>query len=105
MTKPIGYYTSVMPGDGSYLDELQEEYGSTFERMPRTLKAHLLVEIAKSLLTAEVSITGTIQADIELQSKEEIAQNIYRSVPIKEQIGWAEAIINQLKAPRGEEHE
>ncbi len=31
MSNPLGYYTSVMPGDGSYLDALQQEFGSEFE--------------------------------------------------------------------------
>ena len=103
--KPIGFYTSVMPQDGSYLNSLQEEYGSTFEKMPRTLKAALLLEIAENLYVVEEKMAGCFTATwgTDLAKQEAIAEEIYRRVTINEQMGLAEAIINQLKQPRGQQ--
>ncbi|WP_267923092.1 hypothetical protein [Nostoc mirabile] len=33
MSKPIGFFTSYTINDGSLVESLQEEYGSTFELM------------------------------------------------------------------------
>ena len=100
MTKPIGFYTSAMPQDGSYLDELQEKYGSTFADMPRTLKAALLMKVAENLLSAEVAITGSMVSQGELADLHAISAKVYRRVTIREQLGLAEAIVNQLKTRR-----
>lgn len=100
MTKPIGFYTSVMPDDGSYLDELQEQYGSTFADMPRTLKAALLMKVAENLLATEVQMSGTLVSNGELADLLPISAEIYRRLTIREQLGLAEAIVNQLKQRR-----
>ncbi|MEA5626609.1 hypothetical protein [Nostoc sp. UHCC 0251] len=33
MSKPLGYYTSYTPGDGSVLDELDDMFGSNLEKL------------------------------------------------------------------------
>ncbi|MBW4635402.1 MAG: hypothetical protein KME30_26965 [Iphinoe sp. HA4291-MV1] len=86
-----------MPDDGSYIDELQQQYGSTFATMPRTLKAALLVKLAENLLSTEIKMAGYAVAEHEMNALQPIADNIYRRVTIGEQLGLAEAIVNQLK--------
>lgn len=100
MVKPIGFYASVMPQDESYLDEMQEKYGSTFADMPRTLKAALLMKVAENLLATEVQMSGTMIAQGELAELHNISTEIHRCVTISEQLGLAEAIVNQLKERR-----
>ena len=46
MSKPVGHFTSYIIGDGSLLESLQEEYGSTFERMTKREKLFLISAIA-----------------------------------------------------------
>ncbi|MEH2316178.1 hypothetical protein [Nostoc sp.] len=46
MSKPIGHFTSYTPNDGSLLDSLQEEYGSTFELITEREKLFLISAIA-----------------------------------------------------------
>ena len=58
MSKPIGYFTSTMPGDGSYLDDLQSLYGSTFEKLGRTEKLLILESVVKNLIQAETAAHG-----------------------------------------------
>ncbi|MEH2139916.1 hypothetical protein [Nostoc sp.] len=41
MSKPLGYYTSYLPGDGSVLDELDDMFGSNLEKL--TLKDKLFL--------------------------------------------------------------
>jgi hypothetical protein len=98
--RPLGFYTSAMPQDGSYLDEMQEKYGSTFADMPRTLKAALLMKVAENLLATEVQITGSMVSQGELADLHTISTEVYRRVTIREQLGLAEAIVNQLKQRR-----
>ncbi|WGV23690.1 hypothetical protein [Halotia branconii] len=49
MTQPIGYWTNYTPGDGSYLETLQERYGSRFEEMTKREKLSLIVALASHL--------------------------------------------------------
>ncbi len=49
MTKPVGYYTSYSFGDGSLLEQLQEEYGSTFQKISEREKFLLIQSLATEL--------------------------------------------------------
>lgn len=100
MSKPLGFYTSAMPNDGSYLDEMQSKYGSTLADMPRTLKAALLMKLAENLLSTEIQLAGTMVSQGELSELHTISAEVYHRVTISEQLGLAEAIVNQLKQRR-----
>lgn len=100
MSKPIGYFTSTMPGDGSYLDELQSLYGSTFERLGRTEKLLILESVVKNLLEAEAAAHGVKSTREAMTLASSITPGIRESVKLTEQIGLAEALINQLKYQR-----
>jgi hypothetical protein len=87
MNKPIGYFTSTMPGDGSYLDELQQQYGSTFEHLNKVEKLLLLQNIAQTLLASAQALSTVLP----------IIQGLYKRVTLADLLGLAEALVNQLK--------
>ncbi|MBE9209772.1 hypothetical protein IQ244_25410 [Nostoc sp. LEGE 06077] len=98
--KPIGYFTSTMPGDNSYLDELQQQYGSTFEQLGKVEKLLLLHGVVQNLLSAEINVQGGSAAVEALSTVSPIVQGIHKRVKIGEHLGLAEALINQLKYQR-----
>ncbi|WP_375493783.1 hypothetical protein [uncultured Nostoc sp.] len=100
MSKPIGYFTSAMPGDGSYLDELQQQYGSTFEQLSKIEKLLLLHGVVQNLLSAEINLQGSSVAAAAVSTVSLIAQSINKRVTLGEHLGLAEALINQLKYQR-----
>ena len=100
MSKPIGFYTSAMPGDGSYLDSLQQRYGSTFSELSKIEKLLLLHGVVQSLLNAEINIQGSTVAASAVSTVSTIAQSINKRVTLDEHLGLAEALINQLKYQR-----
>lgn len=100
MSKPIGFFTSTMPGDGSYLDDLQSLYGSTFEKLGRTEKLLILESVVKNLLQAETAAHGLKSTVSSMALASSITPGIRESVKLNEQIGLAEALINQLKYQR-----
>ena len=69
MSKPIGYFTSAMPGDGSYLDELQQQYGSTFEQLSKIEKLLLLHGVVQNILSAEINVQGSTVAASAVSTK------------------------------------
>ena len=89
-----------MPNDGSYLDELQQQYGSTFEQLGKIEKLLLLHSVVQNLLNAEVNIQGSSAAVEALSTVSPIVQGIHKQVQIGEHLGLAEALINQLKYQR-----
>ncbi|BBD63537.1 hypothetical protein NIES2109_64120 (plasmid) [Nostoc sp. HK-01] len=89
-----------MPGDGSYLDELQQQYGSTFEQLGKVEKLLLLHGVVQNLLSAEINVQGGSAAVNALSTVSPIVQGIHKQVQIGEHLGLAEALINQLKYQR-----
>ncbi|MCC2695225.1 hypothetical protein [Nodularia sp. LEGE 04288] len=97
MTKPLGYYCAVTPGDESFLDELQNEYGSTLEKLTTLQKLHILNALILNCINAQTQLIGTIPADEELAAMSNTVEAIRQRLPIGEHLGLADAIINQLK--------
>jgi hypothetical protein len=100
MTKPIGYYCSVTPGDGSFLDELQKEFGSTFEKLTLLQKAYILSSLINNYANAQISVVGTWQAKDEINEIANVVDEIKKRLVIGEHLGLADFIINQLKKAR-----
>lgn len=100
MSKPIGYFTSTMPGDGSYLDELQSMFGSRFEKLGRTEKILILQSVLQNLLQAETAAHGLESTAQAIALASSITPDIRESVTLEEHLGLAEALINQLKYQR-----
>ncbi|WP_242054079.1 hypothetical protein [Nostoc parmelioides] len=97
MSKPLGYFTSTMPGDGSYLDSLQQQYGSTFEQLNKVEKLLLLQNIAQTLLGAEINVIGSAVSAEAVSTVSPIVQGLYKRVTLADLLGLAEALVNQLK--------
>jgi hypothetical protein len=97
MTKPLGYYANVTSGDCSFLDELQERYGSTFSRLNRLEKLYILSAIISNLTTTQTRLEGRFIASQALATVIPIIEGINKRLLIGEHLGLAEAIINQLK--------
>lgn len=49
MTKPLGYYTAYTPGDGGLLGEVEEAWGSTFDKLRDDEKLWLIGRLANEL--------------------------------------------------------
>lgn len=49
MTHPLGYYTSYTPGNGSYLEVLQNKYGSHLQGLNTRQKLFLIKRIGYQL--------------------------------------------------------
>lgn len=49
MSKPLGYYTSYIPGDGSVLDKLDDEFGSNLEKLTTKEKLFLIGALGAQL--------------------------------------------------------
>ena len=100
MTKPIGYYCSVTPGDGSFLDKLQKELGSTFEELNRLEKLFLLHSLTSNLLQTEIKMVGSYPAYQAQQRINPVMKDIKENLLIGEHLGLIDAIVNQLKYQR-----
>jgi hypothetical protein len=50
MPDPIGYFTNHTPGDGTLFDELEQNYGSSFEKLTRRQKLYLIMAISADLV-------------------------------------------------------
>ncbi|MBD2534158.1 hypothetical protein H6G97_33360 [Nostoc flagelliforme FACHB-838] len=100
MAKPIGYYCSFTTGDGSLLDELQEEFGSTFKELNRLEKLFLLHSLTNNLLQTEIKMVGSYPASQAQQRMTPVMKDINENLLIGEHLGLIEAIVNQLKYQR-----
>lgn len=49
MTKPLGYFTNLIPGDDTLLNQLEREYGPTLEKLTRRQKLYLITAISADL--------------------------------------------------------
>lgn len=96
MNKPLGYYTDGHP----LLNELQEEYGSTFEKLERINKLFLLQGIIDSMVNIETKLIGANPARLASTSIQPTINQINRELPSKYLLGLADALVNQLKYQR-----
>lgn len=49
MTQPLGYYTSYIPGNGSYLEVLQKKYGCNLQGLNTRQKLFLIKRLGYQL--------------------------------------------------------
>lgn len=100
MTKPIGYWTNYTPGDGSYLEVLQQKYGCTFEKMNQREKLYLILAIVSNLCA---TAPGEVRSEITVLGKA-IPENLSTG----DQEGLISAIIEQVRnrnySPADEPH-
>ncbi|MEH2001093.1 MAG: hypothetical protein V7L00_20480 [Nostoc sp.] len=89
MSKPLGYYTSYTPSDGSLLERVQEEYGSTFEKMTKREKLLILTVLASHI---GCQLDGDVRSEIFA-----IATEMRDQLSLSDQAGVMEAIISQIR--------
>ncbi|MDQ3018841.1 MAG: hypothetical protein M3Q64_03155 [bacterium] len=89
MSKPIGHFTSYTINDGSLLELLQEEYGSTFELMTRREKLFLISAIAAQLCD---QAPGRCRDEIYV-----VGHQANSSLPAADREGLVEALTNQVR--------
>ncbi|MEH2312362.1 MAG: hypothetical protein V7K35_13405 [Nostoc sp.] len=89
MSKPVGHFTSYILGDGSLLESLQEEYGSTFERMTKREKLFLISALAAQSCD---QASGRCREEIYV-----VGHQINSSLPPSDREGLIEALINQVR--------
>lgn len=89
MSKPLGFYTSYTPGDGSPLEQLQEQWGAYFEKMTQTDKAYILHAIAENYYIEEPNSPS--------EQVQETFRELILNLPTHDQLGIAEALINQIR--------
>jgi hypothetical protein len=100
MTKPIGYYCAVTPGDGTFLDYLQNQYGSTFEKLTKLQKLYILTSLVGNLTNTQIETIGSDSSTEEINAITNLIAQIRQHLTIGEHLSLADAIINQLKAQR-----
>lgn len=88
MNKPLGYYTSYVPDD-SYLDELQEQYGTCLQKLTRREKLFLLNSITSYMCCHE---PGDISGEVVTTS-----YGIQKRLNNSDKEGLIEALINQIR--------
>jgi len=92
MSQPIGYYTSVMPGDGSVLAYLQDKYGSYFEGISKAEKLVLVQGVTNSLMDIFPRV------EEEGEDAEEITELLKEHVNARDLPGLLEALANQINS-------
>ncbi len=100
MSKPIGYYCAVTPGDGTFLDHLQNQYGSTFEKLTKLQKLYILTSLVGSLTNTQIEKIGSDSSTEEINAITNLIAQINQYLPINEHLSLADAVINQLKSQR-----
>ncbi|WP_445630424.1 hypothetical protein [Nostoc sp. DSM 114167] len=96
MSKPLGYYTAYTPGDGSYLESLENRYGATFEKMTKKEKLFLVAAIADQLSAEQ-------DGNARIEIKQLPAEMYENSVTDSDLMGLLEALIAQIRW--GQQHE
>ena len=89
MSKPIGHFTSYTLNDGSLLDSLQEEYGSSFEKMTKREKLFLISSIAMQSCD---QAPGRCRDEIYV-----VGYQINSSLTQADREGLLDALINQVR--------
>jgi hypothetical protein len=93
MTKPIGYYTSYIPGGTGLLEELQQQWGTTFEKMTRQQKLYLVVALASNLGCQCKDTCQDMSINQEIASTSQQVQSLTTS----DQEGLLAALIAQIR--------
>lgn len=89
MEKPLGYYTTYVSGDDSYLFDIQKSYGSCLQSMSRREQLFLLYSLASNLCSIA---SGELRAEVV-----ETAHACNCKLSNDDAEGLCEALINQIR--------
>lgn len=90
MTKTLGYYTNYTPGDTGLLAEMQESFGSQFEKLNNSQRCWMLMILAE---------TYPDDNEIDNEHHEDVENSIERfeELSLSDRIGLMEALVAQVK--------
>jgi hypothetical protein len=89
MPKPIGYWTNFAPRDGSLLSEMEQAWGSHFEKLNEAERAWMIYQLGYQLWQdAEESVSDGVETVIQ-QAQSHIS-NI-------DKLGLIQALVEQIK--------
>ncbi|MBD2341647.1 hypothetical protein H6G64_32415 [Calothrix sp. FACHB-156] len=94
VSKPIGYYTSYTPGKSGLLENLQQQWGATFEKMTRQQKLYLVVGLALNLSSQYQDTCQDTSINQEIAS---IPQQVVKHLSTSDQEGLLEALVAQIR--------
>ena len=88
MTKPIGFYTNYIPGEGGVLSDIEEALGSYFEQIRDNEKLWLIARIANDL---------SLKYPIDKPPSENMERAAHRAneISVSNRIGLIHALIAQ----------
>ena len=87
--KPLGFYTNYTPGETSYLEEIQEKYGSHLEGINVREKLYLIECISSNL--------GIRAKDAVRPEMHWVAQHAVKELEPCDQEGLIEALITHVR--------
>lgn len=93
MAKPIGYYTNYTPGDGGLLGEMEEAWGSSFEKLKDSERFWLIALVAYEKCAGK----GFGEDEGISEEVEEAANRIPKELPDCDVLGLLEALVHQLR--------
>ena len=96
MGKPIGFYVS----GHALIDELENQYGSTFEKLQRIEKLILLQGLVNSMVNVEKKMIGYSPAASAEYSMQPVVERINKELPSHYLLEISDAVVNQLKYQR-----
>ncbi len=89
MSKPLGYYTDITPGEDSLLTKLEEKYGAGFEKISKREKLVILTVLASHI---GCQLEGDCRSEIFA-----IAKQMTDQLSLSDQAGVMESIISQTR--------
>lgn len=92
MSKPLGYFTSHTPGDGTFFDALETEYGSQLEKLTRRQKLYLITAIAADLACQ------CPEGDVSVCQVSHIPLRVHDQLSTQDAEGLIECLIAQVRA-------
>ncbi|MEH1777169.1 hypothetical protein [Nostoc sp.] len=89
MVKPIGYWTNFTPGDGSLLSEMEEVWGSHFEKLNNTERVWIIHELVDYLWQdTEESVRDGVES---------LTQDAQNGISNSDKLGLIQALVEQIK--------
>lgn len=89
MTKPIGYYTNYAPGQEGLLADMQETWGSSFEKLNEAERAWMIYQLGYQLWQdAEGSVNESVELGVQRAQVE---------LKNWDKLGLVAALVDQIK--------
>jgi hypothetical protein len=90
MARTLGYYVAFTSGDGSLVDEMEQYFGSTFQKMTDTEKCWLIYRMGYHLWFEDAEALGVSDP------VEEALNRINSELPVGQRLALLLALLAQL---------